>query len=148
ITSDPASPIEIGMGYFANGRAGIAVGGSQQNERVMDPVVRVITQAPPFWFGMGNSVAEEKLAGVEALEATRKLLTVSDALPAFIAAAYALFQRRLLAEALVDGWIVIEQVINWLWREQYRPKAHDSAHRARLDDYRSFTANTKLETLL
>jgi hypothetical protein len=148
ITSDPASPIEIGMGFFANGRAGIASGGSQQNERVMDPVMRVMTQAPPFWFGISNSVPEEKLAGIEELDATRKLLTVSDALPAFIAAAYALFQRRLLAEALVDGWIVIEQVVNWLWREQYRPKAHDAAHRARLDDYRSFTANTKLETLL
>jgi hypothetical protein len=148
VTSDPASPNEIGVGFLDGGRAGISSSGSMYNERVLDPVVGVFTQPFPQWFRPFNTVAEAELDGIEALEATRRLLEVSDALPAFVAAAYAVFQRRLLAEALVDAWIVIEQVVNWLWREQYRPKAHDSAHRARLDDYRSFTANTKLETLL
>jgi hypothetical protein len=148
ITSDPASPIEIGMGFLDQGRAGIASSGSDQNQRVMDPVVRIFTEPPPRWFGLGDSVPETRLEGLEKLHATRKLLGVSDALPAFIAAAYALFRRRLLAEALVDGWIVIEQVVNWLWRQQYKPRARNSAHRKRLDDTRSFNANTRLETLL
>jgi len=81
------------------------------------------------------------------LAGARRLSALGPSLPEFVSAAYSLFNRRLLAEALLDSWIVVEQVINSPWKTNYQSRARDPAHTRRLEAGRSFTANIRAEVL-
>ena len=57
------------------------------------------------------------LQGIQYLESALKLALISENLPLLIASAFSLYSKQETSEALIDSWIVVEQIIDYLWSE-------------------------------
>jgi hypothetical protein len=145
VFSEPTSRLHLGPGALSDGRASIHGGSGPTTERTLGP--QTMMGLNPMWASSWESIADERLVQTEGLSRATALWTIADSLPTFVASAYFFLAQRLLAEALLDGWIVVEQILNRIWEDEYVPTSRDSRHRDRLDDTRSFTANVKAELL-
>jgi hypothetical protein len=145
IWSEPASPRQISTGGLTATQGMIHTGGGGLNVRTIEPTVALMTN-PTVLLQMQPD-DEEVVHRAGELRSVQRLLSFGASLPDFVASAYSLFNRRLLAEALLDAWIVIEQILNFLWKDDYESSARNSAHARRLTDGRSFTANVRAELL-
>jgi hypothetical protein len=83
---------------------------------------------------------------VTPLRLTRRLTAIAESTPTFIAGTYSLYSRRQLAEAIIDAWIVIEQVVDCAW-SSYIDELDDRMRRERLRDNRTYTAAVRIELL-
>ena len=146
IFSEPTSRLHIGSGALKDGRASIQGGSAPATDRTFGPALMMSVNTA--WQAGWQTVPEEQLTATDGLTRAIALREIADSLPAFVSSAYFSLQQHQLAEALLSGWIVIEQILNRLWKNEYRPTSRDAGHRARLDDARSFTANVKAELLL
>jgi hypothetical protein len=145
VWSEPASPRQISTGGLTATQATIHSGAGELNDRTIGPTVTLISN--PAFLLQVRPDDEEVVVRAGELRGARQLLSLGASLPDFVASAYSLFNRRLLAEALLDAWIVIEQILNSLWKNEYESLARNSVHARRLVDGRSFTANVRAELL-
>jgi hypothetical protein len=120
IPLDPLSPLAISSGQTFGGQA-ILLGGSG-TIGMRDLEVGLALHQPPsaFWINTGINVPDASFPAISALRRAQKLHAVSPTLPTFIAAAYAFMRDGQQGEALMDAWIVAEQLIHLLWSDWVR----------------------------
>jgi len=85
------------------------------------------------------------LQQVLSLECANRLVEVSDYLPTLVAGAYSMFSRGQLSAALIDSWIAIEQILDFLW--QIYLSDFPKKRKRRLNDTRTYTAAVRIEML-
>lgn len=76
-----------------------------------------------------------------------RLAELAAELPMFVCSAVFARHHGRDAEAIVFAWVVVEQVISYLWRTEILPTGRNSRHRDRLKDTRSWTASAMAELL-
>jgi hypothetical protein len=146
LVSEPASPVHLSVGKFIEGHALIISGkGGRElyTERTMAPGLQLITGRPPIEHMVPRTAILDKAA---ALRSTSKLSDISETLPTLVAGAYSLLSRSLLSEALIDSWIVVEQLIDWLWTN-YLKSLMNKKRKERLADSKTYTAAVRTEVL-
>lgn len=143
--SEPASPVHIAHGQLVDGHAvvGSAPGGREVYlERTLGPYLTLLADHLRFWFVHPEDVLDQ--AAVQAR--TTVLASISDSLPALVPGAYYYLSRRQPAEAVMDSWIVTEQILDYLW-QTYVSALLDHDRRERLSDSRTYTASVRTEVL-
>jgi hypothetical protein len=145
IVSEPATPVHISRGTLIDNHALITSAGGGREiylERTMGPSLQLLQGT---WrthhihnMDLVNSAIQQEFSS--------KLAGISDNLPTFIASAYSLFSQYQSSEALLDGWIVIEQIIDWLWRDHVGAIV-DVSRKDRLLDSRTYSAAIRIEVL-
>ena len=79
-------------------------------------------------------------------DCSNRLSNRSATMPRLVAGAYYMYSRGELAEALIDSWIVVEQVIDSLW-QAHVASVEGKARKDRLSDTRNYTASVRAEVL-
>lgn len=143
VVSDPVSPVHISGGLMGEGYALVTVGGGSYLERTVAPTLAQRSGEWQLWTRYDEALLDRAAAQT----CTGRLIDISPSVPTLIVGAYSLFARRLLSEALIDGWIVTEQLIDHLWQRHISP-VKDKARRERLEDDRSYPASIRVEMLL
>ncbi len=145
IVSEPATPTTIAAAMIDDGAAWItSAGGARESY-----LERTIVGSVPRDFISGlippskHPTAQAGLACNQ--EHASRLAEISEHLPTLVAGAYYQFSRRQLSEALVDSWIVIEQIIDCYWT--YYVSHFRGSRKDRLVDARTYTVAVRLETL-
>lgn len=98
------------------------------------------------WFSWTKR-QEGVLEKIEFLECTSTLNKISETIPPLIIGAYTSLSSQQFSEATIDSWMVIEQIIDFLWKE-YTDSLADSKRKTRLNDTRTYSASVRLEVLL
>jgi hypothetical protein len=149
VVSEPASAVHLARANRWQDFVAItnpSIGGREiYRERTLDPLLTLLSD--PSLITRSMHTRRDVLTRCRDLTCARRLRAVSTALPTFVAAAYSLYSRRLLAEALLDAWIVVELVVTNLWATHLVSQALDATHGRRLRDHRSFTVNVQTEVL-
>lgn len=143
VVSEPATPVHISLGKKHGEHILITSASGVYTDRSMSPSIQLIQG---LW-RQHPVVPTETLNQALLLELTSQLTKISPELPTFIASAYSLYAQRQQGEALLDSWIVIEQIIDWFWNE-YKAKVFDKSRKERLSDTRTYTAAVRTEALL
>jgi len=147
IVSAPATPVHISAGRLINGHALItSAGGGREMylERTMQPSLQLLDERGIWRMHPLHSLdVVDKVAN---LRCTSLLVEVSDNLPTFVAGAYSLFSQRQAGEALMDSWIVIEQIIDSLWAD-FLKRITGNSRKERLPDRRIYTSAVRIELL-
>lgn len=149
VVSEPASPIHVSFRGRLVGKRALIMGASSGGrevyfDRLMLPVRKISGQD----IGEGGCVSLLSVLDNAAKSQRAKTLhEIAPTLPALVAGAYSLFSRRHRAEALLDGWIVIEQILYRCWKRHVAEAARDSGHRNRLTDTRAYSASVQAEVL-
>ena len=147
IVSGPATPVHISVGKLVDGHALISSGGGGREfypERTVQPSFELLRGTWPA--GHAMHVQEGVLDTACLLERANKLSDLSPTLPTLVAGAYSLSSQRQLGEALIDAWVVSEQILDYLWREHVS-KVGDTARKDRLSDPRTYSAAVRTEIL-
>lgn len=93
-----------------------------------------------------------QLVGLDVVKAvanqgcSSKLTKVSEVLPSLVAGAYSFFSQRQFSEALNDSWVVIEQIIDSLWKDYVR-NIGEKFRKDLLSDSRTYSVVVRMETL-
>ena len=147
VVSQPASLIHVSSGQLIDNHALItsAAGGRElYPERTIFPLIQLLQDT---WQMMYLRVYDMQITlDVAKLSCASRLSKISENLPSLTAGAYSLFSQSQFSEALNDAWIVIEQVIDWLWKT-YHNQISDSARKKRLADPRTYTSAIRIEIL-
>jgi hypothetical protein len=145
IVSNPVTPVHLARGLLINNHAllGGGVGGREiYLERTNIPVLQLIQgiwrMYPVYPISMVDTVA--------GLQVSSQLGQISENLPTFIVSAYSLFSQQQNSEALVDSWIAVEQIIDWLWNN-YLSQIADAGRAKRLSDTRTYSVAVRIEIL-
>jgi hypothetical protein len=147
VLSEPTSSLHMSRGELIADHAVITSGGGGSvvfHERTLGPTLAL---HEPVGLVMLPTRPEAVLDGALPLANSLALKSISTSLPELVAATYFLWSRRQLGEALIDGWVVCEQILGHIWKQQYVAAALDGGHRNRLRDHRTFTAAVQAEVL-
>lgn len=145
IISEPATPVHISAGKLIDDHALIvAAGGGREIylERTLNPSMHLLQGT----WRMHRVHDPQIVSNVTRLVCSSKLSQISENLPGLAAGAYSLFSQRQLPEALTDAWIVIEQIVDWLWTD-YLSQLDDTNRQERLSDTRTYSAAVRIEIL-
>jgi len=143
---EPLSPVDIQVGQMVNRHALITSAGGGAGSlhlRALEPSTALIQHNLDIW----PMVPDSEIADAVSLDRTRPLMSISDSLPGFVVGAYYWYARRQLAEALVDGWVVVEQVLDNWW-QTYTKGLTGKGRLDRLGDTRTYSAAVRIEVLL
>lgn len=145
VVSDLASPVHVCEGKLLSGHAFVTLesGGRETYVERSSGPIRALYGGWEHWTEHPDSI----LSNAIALNRTKVLSNLSPTLPALVAGAYSAFSRRLLPEALIDAWIVIEQLLDHLW-QRHLDEISDAQRGARLKDNRTYSASVRAEVLL
>jgi hypothetical protein len=143
--SAAASPTQMGTGRELDGvAAAVGAGGGRETYmlRAMGPLpgdhtARVIT----------TMTDPDVIRAAVASGHGERLGRVSPSLPELVVGAYTNFSRHHAAEAAVDAFVVIEQLIDVRWKAHI-DAATEPGRKDRLRDTRSFTTSIRTEVLL
>ncbi len=142
--SEPAAPGFIAAGRLINGIGLIKSSKQATNGERNIARATALISAPHLLVG---SLQYDPIDTTDfSVDRARMLTAISPTLPAFVAGAYFLYSRDQWAEAMVDGWVIIEQYVDNLWSEFLATLALD--RRKRLSDPRSYSTAARLELLL
>ena len=145
IVSEPTTPVHISRGEMIDEHILItsASGGREMYlERTLTPSLQLHLGT----WRTNQLCSFEVVNAAIGQECTSRLNQISSSLPTLVAGAYFMFSRRQLSEALVDGWIVIEQIIVGLWTN-YTSSIIAKSRRERLLDSRTYSVGVRIETL-
>ncbi len=145
VVSEPASPVHISYGQLVDGHAlaVVASGGREiYLERTIGPSLALVRGDWLTWRVDPEAVLDQA-AGQSC---TARLASISDSLPTLVPGAYYSLSRRQLAEAVMDSWIVTEQILDHLW-QTHVSALPDHDRRQRLSDSRNYTASVRTEAL-
>lgn len=146
VISSPASPVQMSSGKLVNGYA-LITGGAGGREVYLDRTVDVLLDVVSYRWLTWSHVASDILGAATDLRRASRLGTVSAALPELIVGAYSNLSRHHAPEAIVDGWVVIEQLLDALW-QTFVSAAQEPGRSAGLVDTRTYTAAVRAELLL
>ena len=90
---------------------------------------------------------DHDLTRLPELRRAARLDALSPALPELIVGAYSNLSREHIPEAIIDSWVVTEQILDAYW-EQHVSGATEAGRAAMLKDSRTFTAAIRAEILL
>ncbi|MBA3321456.1 MAG: hypothetical protein H0T45_08440, partial [Pyrinomonadaceae bacterium] len=124
VVSEPAAPAQIAGGEYQDGHAIITRGhGGRESyrDRQTSPWERLTKGDVSDWT-MRSEVA---LGKATRLSRAKQLASISPSVPAFVAGAYSRFSQGQMSEALLDSWIVVEQLLDHLWNK-YRSGLPDT----------------------
>lgn len=145
IVSEPATPAHISAGTLINDHALITSAGGGREiyfEKTIAPSMQLLQGTwlthPLHSLDMVKAVAKQECASL--------LVELSNNLPTLVAGAYSFLSQRQLSEAIMDSWIVIEQIIDSLWAN-YLVRITDNSRKERLSDERTYTAAVQIEVL-
>ncbi len=145
VVSQPATHAHVGagvrIGKYAVIRSGSG-GREMYSHRTIDVVGHLLNGG---WLRYPTHPPELLTKACE-LKTSSLLAAVSPTLPRLVAGAYSLFSQHLYAEALVDAWVVIEQILDVYWKERGQRLHPSSARRERLKDV-GFVAAVRIEIL-
>lgn len=145
IVTEPVTQVHVSRASLIDNHALITQGSGGRESyyyRTVDPYNQVLTGK---WI-TNRIVPIEKLSKVSKLSCTSRLLNVSSALPDFIASAYYNFSTQNLSESMLSSWIVVEQIIDYLWGEYVR-ELQNSKREKRLRDTRTYSSAVRIEVL-
>lgn len=145
IVSEPATPVHISRGtLFDRGIVVTGAGGGRETylERSLGPLLELHTG---LWLSH-PVVSEDTVTRAATQTISLQLGAAFESLPSLVAGAYSAYSKRLLAEAVVDSWIVVEQLLDWYWTK-YRHALSDGARQKRLADSRTYSAAVRIEVL-
>jgi len=144
IVTLPSAPLVLARGRLLEGHLGLVSGGGGY-ERTLGPFTGLWTH------GMHainpTTLSPAVLAAAAPLEWAQTLGGVSATLPRFILAAYSSLDHHEHPEALMTGWIVVEQLLDELWA-RHVAALDPKTRRDRLKDTRTYTAAVRAEVLL
>ena len=146
VVTEPVTPVHISKASLIDSHALItSAGGGREMylHRTIEPSRQLIKQT---WFD-NKIISPSILEEIKAEGISTKLITISENLPLFIANAYSLFSQQRYGEALIDSWIVVEQILDYIW-EKYTSEIHDEKRLNRLKDTRTYSASVRTEVLL
>lgn len=146
IVSAPASSVQMGSGYLVRGTHPVITGGSGGREAHLDRAIYASNKVQDGSALLWQGIYGPRLERVLALGRVRRLEALSSALPELIVGAYSNLSLEHLPEAIVDSWVVTEQILDAYWEEHAR-SATETGRAATLRD-RSFTAAVRAEVLL
>jgi hypothetical protein len=145
IVSEPATPVHVSRGVLIDLHALVTgAGGGRElyRERSVGPAQELVSG---LWL-MHPVVDMATVEQASQHQISTQLGAASENLPALVAGAYSTYSRRQLAEAVVDSWIVMEQLLDWYWT-QYRAGLTDKSRKERLADTRTYSAAIRIELL-
>jgi hypothetical protein len=130
IPFEPTSPAHIARGRGISNSVLITSTGGSYTDRTIGPGIALI-RGTVDWSTMTDPLVLVSCTGIARAQ---NLSGHSPSLPTLIAGAYSNYSRRSLAEAMLDGWIVIEQLVDDLWQQLV---VHDTSgkRRQRLTGY-------------
>lgn len=140
--SQPVSPVDVALSGLLRGHAAVAQGTESRTPRTVEPTLALRFGARWIFYG----AQEEALAVLDDMTDALRLEEVSPTLPQLLLGALWNYRSQAMAEALIDSWMVIEQIINRYWSE-HRAGLADELRAARLDDGRTYTAAIRIEIL-
>ncbi len=143
VVSQPTSPVHISYAQLFDGHALITGGSGGREfygERSVRPAGDLLNHHWLSWPLRGEDVVHQATS----LSRASRLADISHSIPEFVAGAYSLYSQRQASEALVDSWVVCEQLLNYLW-DRFCERLDNSPRRRRLKDARS--VNLRLEVL-
>ena len=145
IVSQPTSPVHVSYARLIDGHVLITGGGGGREyyeDRSSGPALDLIQARWLSWAHRPETFVHDAMP----LRRAARLADISETLPEFVAGAYSLFSQRQINEALIDAWVVCEQLVDYLW-QQYRGSLPDSSRRKRLGDSRTYSVAVRLELL-
>jgi len=149
MNSEPASSIVIAVGRFKDGRAFTSTA-AYINDIHNDRTSGVLTNIRSSY---GND--EEVLDRIATMFRAKQLANISVTLPTFTAGAYYQYSRRHFGEALIDSFVVIEQILDSLWKSYISKLPNtdepntkkDEGRKKRLEDTRTYSVSVRAEVL-
>ncbi|MBW6475085.1 MAG: hypothetical protein K0B14_18305 [Anaerolineaceae bacterium] len=145
IVSEPITQVHVSRAGLIDNHALITSGGGGRetyHHRTLYASYQLVNQ---LWL-FNRIVSMEKLSQVANVEYSSQLQKVSKNLPEFVASAYYNYSTQNISEALLDSWIVVEQIIDYLWGKLVK-KLSDSQRRKRLRDTRTYSSAVRVEIL-
>ncbi len=144
--SSPASPVQMSSGKVVDDHAIITGGGGGREvylDRTADILLDVIGLKWMTWVHVEPALFDI----VASLPRAPRLLAMASALPELVVGAYSNLSRHHAPEAIVDGWVVIEQLLDVMWQE-FVAGVSEPGRAEILKDTRSFTAAVRADVLL
>ncbi len=146
VVTEPVTPVHISKASLIDSHALITSAGGGREiylHRTIEPSRQLIKQT---WFN-NKIISPSILEEIKAKGISTKLIMISENLPLFISSAYSLFSQQRYGEALIDSWIVVEQILDNIW-EKFTSEIHDKTRLDRLNDTRIYSASVRTEVLL
>lgn len=143
LVTEPVTSVHVSRAQLRDNHAWLTSGGGKYLYRTIEPFLKIYQQGP--WI-TSSQVDVTKLEVIQNLEASLKLAQVSENIPLLIANAFSLFSKQVTSEALIDSWIVVEQIIDYLWNE-YLDLIDNSKRKERLKDTRIYSSSVRIEVL-
>jgi hypothetical protein len=143
VVSVPASPVEITTGVIAGDYALIRGGAGGREiylERTVDRLLFIVNGTWVTW--PPALMALEDLRG---LPLALRLEATAPSMPTLVVSAYSNLSRHQPSAALIDAWVVTEQLLHARWLEFVA--AAEAGRRKRLMDGRTYSAAVRLEML-
>jgi hypothetical protein len=145
IVSEPATPVHISRGVLIDNHALVTGGGGGREfypERSIGPIQELTIGT----WRLHSVVDRSTTDLITQMQIAGRLSEASDSLPGLVAGAYSAFSKRHLAEAVVDSWVVVEQLVDWYWT-RYVNSLAEKGRKQRLADPRTFSAAVRIEVL-
>ncbi len=145
VISAPATTTHVSAGYLYDESILVLAGGGGPEfymERTTFPFMKLMQG---FWVS-DTRIEIDIVNTVIKQDCTSVLVSISNNLPILIAGAYSLFSQAQYGEALIDSWIVVEQIIDYLW-DGYLKGLSDKPRLERLSDTRTYSASVRIEFL-
>lgn len=141
--TEPASPAVIGVARADGNHIMLMGGGGRHQHRQMEMTTSLLGNGGISW--MSGADNDRHLETVLRCARAPQLATISPTLPQLVAGAYWMHDIRAPSEALLDAFIVVEQLVNHWW-QGHRAGA-TGARRDRLNDNRTSSVAVRIEVL-
>lgn len=146
LVTEPVTSVHVSQAHLKDNHAWITSGSGGKETylyRTLEPFLKL--QQNTIFFS-SNNIDSAILENIKRMEFATKLAEVSDNLPLLTASSYSLFSKQQISEALIDSWIVVEQIIDHLWTK-YKSSIGDSSRSHRLSDSRTYSTSVRIEVL-
>jgi hypothetical protein len=144
--SEPTSPALIGVGKLVDGDHLMVMAASGGRDCSFERTSMAAVGLHQGTWITAKYTTPEVLEAAVRQECAIKLADISEIAPELVANAYFLFARGQFSEALVDAWVVIEQIIDRFWTKRVVAISNKDRVR-RLKDARTYSAAVRLEIL-
>ncbi len=145
VVSEPASPVHINYGWLIDNHALVLVASGGRELYLERSIGANTALIGNHWIGWPLR-PESLLDEAAGLAHARVLAAISATLLSLVPGAYYYYSRRQPAEALMDAWIVAEQILDSMWTE-YVHGVKGGKRKKRLRDWRTYSASVRIEVL-
>ena len=147
LVSDPVTPVHFGLFDLRGRKASFTSAGGSGVSYYERSIGATLILHTSNWWVQWQSVNPSMLDQVAPLSITEKLSILPNSSFAFIAGAYSFYSRGQMAEAIVDAFVVIEQIIDRYWKQHIADLSPSPERRDRLRNTTIYGASTRTEIL-